>query len=125
MKAVRWLSATLIAVVVLSTLASAGAQDKDKAKPKDLIVGKWEPADDGGKGIVIEFTKDGALRFSYKDQTFDGKYTFLDDDNIDVELTALGQTKKTKMKVKVTKDELITIEDSGGKTKEGKFKRIK
>ena len=111
----------IVAVLMLGGLAPAGAQDKEK--PKDLIVGKWQPADEKGRGIVLEFTKDGALKVGSKDDTIDGNYRFLDDEKVEVELTARGQTRKAVLKVKVTKNELTTVEE--GKTKEERFKRVK
>jgi uncharacterized protein (TIGR03066 family) len=94
-------------------------------KPKDLILGKWEMSRDKHK-VSLEFVKDNVLkvRLTTDDKNIDveGKYTFVDDDNIEVELVYMGETKKEKLKVVVTKEELTTTDGAG---KKETFKRTK
>jgi uncharacterized protein (TIGR03066 family) len=95
-------------------------------KPKDLIMGKWEKEQDKQK-VTLEFAKDGILKvhLAGNDGTnidVNGKYTFVDDDNMEVEVTYMGETKKEKVKVAVTKEELTTTDGSG---KKETFKRVK
>jgi len=126
MRGARW--AALAAVVVMLTLSAALLHAEDK--PKDLIVGKWEPvkAPEGVK-MVIEFTKDGKIKFTAgkpgeKEFNAGGTYKFTDDNNIEAKLTVNGKESTKKIKVvKVTKDELVT-HDEGDKDDE-KFKRVK
>jgi uncharacterized protein (TIGR03066 family) len=109
--------AALACFVLLLGTAVASAQ----AKPQDLIIGKWSSTDPKDPGI-LEFTKDGKLLISAGQIKIEGTYKFNSDTEMEVALTFGGETKKEKLKVKVTKDELTTT-DSGGK--EDKFKRAK
>jgi uncharacterized protein (TIGR03066 family) len=94
-------------------------------KPKDLILGKWEMSRDKQK-ISLEFAKDGILKVRLtnddKNTDVEGKYKFVDDDNMEVELVYMGDTKKEKLKVVVTKEELTTTDGAG---KKETFKRTK
>ncbi len=116
---------SVLAVAVL--LAPAWAEEKKADKPQDLIVGKWIPAQekDKEKGTV-EFTKEGKvlLKLMEGDKKFDinGTYKFTSDDKMEVELDFMGEKKKETLKVKVTKDELTTVDE---KDREEKFKRAK
>lgn len=111
--------ATAAAVVLLAAgLAPVHAADK----AQDLIVGKWQPTSEEGKEVTVEFVNDGILKVVARGMTIEGKYKFLDDDTVEVELTFMGETKKSKIRVKVTKDELITTDES---KKEDKFTRVK
>jgi len=116
---------TLCVAAACALLLTAGSALRAADKNKDLIVGKWEAERNGAK-IVVEFTKDGDMKMKVEKggQTFDaaGKYKFIDDDNVELEMTAQGQTKKDKNKVAVTKDELTFTNAQG---KEEKFKRVK
>jgi len=107
----RMMRVCLVGVLALF-LASCGSD-----KPKDLIVGKWkgkEKMPDGKEvDVKVEFTKDGTVKMTQGDLTIDGKYKFVDDNNIEMEATILGQTQKQKMKVEVTKDKLKTTDEKG------------
>ncbi len=107
----------------LVILCAAVMLAADANKPKDQIVGKWEPADAQGK-VVIEFTKDGMVKVSVAgtEVKIEGKYKFLDDENMQIDLTVMGQSKSDKLKVAIDKDELTTT-DSQGKT--DKMRRVK
>jgi uncharacterized protein (TIGR03066 family) len=107
----RLLQLGLAGLVVF--LLAAGAP-----KPKDLIVGKWTSKQkimDKEIEATVEFTKDGGLKMSFGGINLDGQYKFLDDDNIEMEMTFNGQTKKQKIKVEVTKDKLTTTSEKGMK----------
>jgi uncharacterized protein (TIGR03066 family) len=105
-------------ILLVAVWAPLGAADK----PKDLIVGKWEPVENKGQAPTIEFTKDGKLKISIAQMTIEGTYKFLDDNNVEVEISFMGQTQKEKMKVECTKDEMTTTDS---KNKAEKFKRVK
>jgi uncharacterized protein (TIGR03066 family) len=109
---------TLCAVCVVTASLSAGD------KPKDLIVGKWEPAEKNAMTPTIEFTKDNKLKISVPQAnlTVEGTYKFVDDNNVEVEISFMGQTQKEKLKVEVTKDSLTTTDSKG---KNDKFTRAK
>lgn len=125
MRVARFAALAAVAVLLNSSAALLHADDK----AKDLIVGKWEPTkkEDGVKA-VIEFTTDGKVKIvaSAQGQEFklDGTYKFTDDNNMEVTVEFMGNkdTKKVKV-VKVTKDELVTLDD--GKKEEEKFKKVK
>jgi uncharacterized protein (TIGR03066 family) len=119
----RTVSVAVAACAVLLGVAAATpvrAADKNK----DLIVGKWRAEKDGAV-MTVEFTKDGAMKLNAEKGgqkiNFDGKYKFVDDDNIEVEMTFMGQTKKEKNKVAINKDEL-TLTDPEGKVET--FKKV-
>ncbi len=126
MRVARLVALASLVVVLTSSGALLYADDD---KPKDLIVGKWEPvkAPEGAK-LIVEFTKDGMVKITGKvgdkDFNFTGTYKFTDDNNMEREMTINGKkdTKKTKV-VKISKDELVT-HDEGDKDDE-KFKRVK
>jgi len=84
-------------------------QPSASAKPKELIVGKWQRADPGKESEKLEFAADGAI--SGDPGGFGenkGKYKFVDDDTFEYEWkTALGQFEYAKCTVKVGKDELV------------------
>ena len=71
---------TLLACLVLL----AGCSSK-----KDSIVGKWQSTN--GKAWS-EYFSDGTVTISDGIATFSGKYTFLEDGRIKIELGALGRT---------------------------------
>jgi uncharacterized protein (TIGR03066 family) len=112
--------------VCLLILAGLPGTFADDPKPKDAIVGKWICTEGETKDALVEFTKDGVVKVSLKlgdqDLKFEGKYKFLDDDNIEVEITAGGETHKEKNKVKISKDDMTLTDPKG---KEEKFKRKK
>jgi hypothetical protein len=88
------------------------------SKPQDLIIGKWKAKKQVGpqkKEIegTVEFQKDSTLKIAAEGHEISGKYVFVDDNTIEVEMTLLGMTKKDKSKVSVTKDTL-TVTDSKG-----------
>jgi hypothetical protein len=85
------------------------------SKPKDLIVGKWEPSslDDvrevhmGGAGataVTLEFTKDGRMivrgDFQGSHATVEGKYRVIDETGL--EITFAGQTQLFRFSVSST-----------------------
>src|SRR5262245_63214587 len=105
------------------------------SKPKDLIIGKWEPTDSAEKG-TLEFAKDGTMKMGTGPISIQAKYKFIDDQTMEVEmenpLGGLGagaggvqvqipKTITSRVKVSVTKDELTTTDDKGKTTK---FKRV-
>jgi len=95
------------------------------AKPQDLLVGKWETTDFTGKVQVAEFSKDGtcSLPVPLLNIRIDGKYKFLTDDQIEIDLPNHNR----KYKVVVTK-ETLTLTETDAKTENGKsqiFKRAK
>jgi len=107
---------------VLACLALlAGANFASAQKPEELIIGKWELADPKEK-MTVEFQKGGKLLLEAPMVKFEGTYKFLNDTEMEVALTFGGETKKEKLKVKVTKDELITTDSEN---KVDKFKRVK
>ena len=126
MRGARWAALAALVVILTSSAALVYAEDK----PKELIVGKWEPvkAPEGVK-MVIEFTKDGKIKITAgkpgeKEFNIAGTYKFTDDNNMETKMSFMGKedTKKVKV-VKVSKDELVT-HDEGDKDDE-KFKRVK
>jgi uncharacterized protein (TIGR03066 family) len=124
MKALRW-----IVVVGLVCLWSSGpapaAKKKKKAKPKDLIVGKWAPTDLERKDRTLEFTKDGALKIVVKGKglsySAEGKYKFTDDQTLEITLNAGKKAEKVTIKT-ITKSQLVLVDPKG---KAETFKKVK
>jgi uncharacterized protein (TIGR03066 family) len=122
--------ARLVAVFGVIALLTGTAVAADKNK--DLIVGKWEPADvkDKKASAVIEFTKTGELKIVVKGEglNFDikGTYKFIDDNTVEITVDnplAKGEKKSDKMKIKSISGDDMVIENAQGK--EEKMKRIK
>lgn len=75
------------------------------SKPQDLIVGKWETEQEGMK-MSFEFAKDGKMKMSIMGITADGKYKWVDNENIETEISTPAGVETEKVKVEVTKAEL-------------------
>lgn len=108
--------ARLLTPLFVLLLLAAGAA----AAPKnaELIVGKW----DIGMETVMEYRKDGTLSMVIGKIVVNGRYKFINDDTMEVEITLGDQTKKNQLKVSIKDDELTTTEANG---KSNKLKRIK
>jgi uncharacterized protein (TIGR03066 family) len=106
-------------VCLLPLFAACGG-----SKPKDLIIGKWEAADEKEKGVSMEYKPDGTLTVSMGPIKMDAKYKFTADEDMEVEMNMPGLKEpiKQKLKVKVSKDEMSTTDEKG---KVDKFKRAK
>jgi uncharacterized protein (TIGR03066 family) len=122
-----YLASVLSVLALAMLLAPARAKEKKADKPQDLIVGKWVPAKESDKEKgTVEFTKDGKviLKLMEGDKKIDinGTYKFITDDKVEVELDFMGEKKKETLKIKVTKDELTSVDE---KDREEKFKRAK
>ncbi len=93
---------------------------------KKLIVGKWEATQKGPENteykINAEFTEDGKLKIDIRTVKANGKYSFIDEKNIETETNFDGKTIKLKQKVTVTQDTL-ELEDPMGQV--FKFKRAR
>lgn len=97
------------------------------SKPKDLIVGKWEAQADEAKkmgGMVVDFRPDSAMTMKMGKVSIDGKYKFVDDATVEVEMEMFGKKDSKKYKVEIVKDEMTTTE-LDGKKEVSKFKKVK
>lgn len=116
----------MAAAAVLFLAGVSAAADKNQ----DLIVGKWSPADEKGKGVTLEFTKGGDLKIGVKNEMVNldlsGKYKFSDDKTIEITVEApggKGEKKTEKIKVvSISADELV-VENPQGKKET--FKKVK
>jgi uncharacterized protein (TIGR03066 family) len=115
------LAIRILFLVALTLFLLVPAPVIAQEKPKDLILGKWNPAQKD-EGPVLEFLKDGKFKVTFQQVSFEGMYKFIDDNTMDVEITAQGKTQKDKIKVEVTKDSLTTTDSTG---KPEKFTRAK
>lgn len=95
------------------------------SKPQDMIVGKWETTDLGGKSMVGEFGKDGTVSrpIPFVGLREDGKYKWIDDQHIEMEFVTGGLNRKETRKVEVTKETLTLTGDKGKHTQI--WKRVK
>jgi hypothetical protein len=130
---------SLLALLVLALTGCGGG------KTKDLIVGKWEPADEAEKkkGGTVEFTKDGEFIAGAGGLSLKGKYKVIDDKTVEIEMDnpfaavaekmpdvkkgdkAAEKTIKKKITIKsISKDEMV-ITDPDKKDKEQKLVRVK
>src|SRR5581483_101106 len=105
---------------MLGRLAGARGADKDKVS-KDKLVGTWEITKSEEPpppvGAVVEFTKDGKLKVTHKqdgkDVMIEGTYT-IDGDKINVVIKAdNNEVKHTVTVKKIGKDEISAENDKG------------
>jgi uncharacterized protein (TIGR03066 family) len=105
----------LLAVALLAFLVSACS-----SKPQDMIVGKWQGKQQEGGitvDLTIEYNKDGTLKASGEAMGMKmegtGKYKFLDDNNVEQEITMMNKTQKEKVKVAFNKDKMTQTDEKG------------
>lgn len=122
---------TLVAVAVLCLLAtSCGSRS-----PRQLIIGTWETTE-GGETIRLEFEKDGNVRGSRGFFTLTGRYTWPDENTVEISLDnpfaklapeKLGKLAESVLKFRYTIStidrEQMTATDANGK--QLTFKRVK
>jgi uncharacterized protein (TIGR03066 family) len=110
MRTLRWVALGCLVLVI----AGCGS-----GKNQDLIVGKWEAKQSvGGKEITLttEFAKDGKMKVGMGPITMEGKYKFVDDNNIEVEMEMMGQKKTEKNKIEtLTKEKMVLVDPQGKK----------
>ena len=97
------------------------------AKPKDLIIGKWEAQGEEQKkmgGMVVDFKPDSSMTLKMGIVSIHGKYKFTDDTTVEVEIELPNKTESKTMKVEIVKDEM-TATDLDGKKATTKFKKVK
>jgi hypothetical protein len=75
------------------------------SSPQNLIVGKWEAGQAGGK-LAVEFLKDGKAKITILGQTLQGTYKVNGGDQL--EWTLNGKTTTFKMKLTATALELTS-----------------
>jgi uncharacterized protein (TIGR03066 family) len=116
---------TVVLILFASLFLAPVAADDKKETAKDLIIGKWQPADPK-EMVILEFTKDGKIIVKEtragKTSEITGTYKFVGADQVQAVMRFNGEEKKENLTVTVTRDELTTT-DSGKKT--DKFKRVK
>jgi len=115
MRQAAWTLAALLAFL----LPACGS------KPQDMILGKWETTDIGGKVVVGEFSKDGTVSWPVPliGIRVDGKYRWTDDQHIEMEFGQGGLQRKENRKVEVTKETLTLTDDKSKNTQI--WKRVK
>ena len=101
---------------------SIRAED-EKVDYKKLIVGKWEitKADEGTapEGAIVEFTKDGKMKLTLNEMTFDGTYKIVKNT---FEMTMKIGDDERKQTITITK---IDKKEMATKNKEGKVVELK
>src|SRR5262249_52606044 len=102
---------TASSALFLALLTPAFVEDK----PEELILGKWQgKVKEGDKEFMmtIEFVKDGTFKSMVKVPdakdpiVIKGKWKLIDGKTLETEATFMGETKKDKDTIKVTKDKL-------------------
>ena len=95
------------------------------AKPKDLILGKWEAVDAKTPIKSVEFLPDGALKLptGFKGIVMEGKYKIIGDDRLEIEhtLPVVNVLKVSTFKMAITRDTLVVTDDQGTKHE---YKRV-
>jgi uncharacterized protein (TIGR03066 family) len=104
----------VVAFVAVAFVAGPGLA----ADNKDLIVGKWSPAEKkGGGNATIEFTKDGKLKIEIEELklTLNGTYKFTDDTTLEVAVEGpKGEKKSDKVTIKsISADKLVMVNPQG------------
>ncbi|MCS6977672.1 MAG: hypothetical protein NZM31_11795 [Gemmatales bacterium] len=122
---------TILTVAVVCLLAvSCGSRS-----PRQLILGTWE-TNDGGETIRLEFEKDGSVRGSRGIFTLTGRYSWPDENTVEIHLDnpfakiapeKLGKLAESVLKFRYTISaidrEQMTATDANGK--QLSFKRVK
>ncbi|OAI51356.1 hypothetical protein AYO44_00675 [Planctomycetaceae bacterium SCGC AG-212-F19] len=108
----------MLATACLLLLVSSPIKSAQTGKAKDLIVGKW----DIGMNTVFEYKKDGTFVMTVGTVAINGKYTFVSDDTMEVEITVGDKTRKNRLKVVIKDNEMTTTDPEG---KSNKLTRIK
>lgn len=116
------IAAWVVLVPLAAVLGPAPAADKAE-KPKDLIRGKWVPADEGA--VTYEFGKGGKVTVGaggmcIPDRT--GTYKFTGKNRVEMRLPINGRAVTVTLTVEVTRDALKTTATDGEKAA---FKRAK
>lgn len=117
----RYVAILILMVGVLLT-SDLSAQESSA----DKIVGKWVSVKDKDKG-TLEFTKNGKVLLKARDDDgklieVSGTFKVLGENQVEVTLTLLGESKKDKLTLEFDKNE-ISFTDSKKRTE--KFRRIK
>jgi uncharacterized protein (TIGR03066 family) len=86
---------------------------------QSMVLGKWDVRQKfGGRDIAgkVEFRKDGTMTTEAMGKKIDSTYKFLDDNNIEIEMS-MGPVKvKEKNKIEsVTKQKMVLVDPHGGK----------
>jgi uncharacterized protein (TIGR03066 family) len=106
-------TARLCCVLSLAFLASACS-----SKPKDQIIGKWS-GKDGETDLTMEFNKDGTMKTEVKgglvSGSVSGKYKFVDDNTIEMEVDVGDQKQTKKARVTIEKDKMTLTDDKDKK----------
>ncbi len=94
-------------------------------KPKDLIVGKWEGIPPAGRGMALEFTKEGEVRATLRRGPATGKYRFVAANTVDVDaVDAQGNPLPgLRFRVQIEGDVMTTTEEVSGEVY--KFTRVR
>jgi hypothetical protein len=121
----RYLRCVLLGLAAL-LVGSCGSNS-----PKDLLLGKWENSE-GKEALTLEFERDGTTRGQLGFLTAQGKYQWLDEKTIEVQiespliaLASKNSESTIKLKytlVSISRDELV-VDDATGKTI--RFKRVR
>ena len=80
----------------LVCLAAALVVSSCSKKPQQTILGKWTVE---GQSASVEFRKDGTVITSDKGKDTPAKYTFLNDTNVEMEMTAPVGTNKVSVRL--------------------------
>jgi uncharacterized protein (TIGR03066 family) len=103
----------VVAVVAVAFVAGPGLA----ADNKELIVGKWSPAEKKGGNATIEFTKDGKLKIEIEELklTLNGTYKFTDNTTLEVSVEGpKGEKKSDKVTIKsISADKLVMVNPQG------------
>jgi uncharacterized protein (TIGR03066 family) len=98
-------------LALLIVLLSSAPAPSQAAKYKELIVGKW----DIGMSTIFEYRQDGTMKMTLKKTVeINGKYKFISDDTIEVEITVGDKTRSNRLKIAI-KDDTMTTTDPDGK----------
>src|SRR5262245_20349585 len=109
------LGVALVAVMGLVSGAGVAGQDKDEKIDGKKLIGKWAPKEGGTEKFVVEFTKDGKLKFVGEGKTVDGTYK-LEGNKLTIEAEVDGKKEKMVRTIsKLTDTELTSKDEDRGK----------
>jgi uncharacterized protein (TIGR03066 family) len=104
-----------IGLLVICALSGCGGSSKREA----MIIGEWDVKQTFGTREItgkVEFRKDGSMTTLAMGMKMDSKYKFIDDNNVEIEMSVGGRKMTEKNKIEsITNKQMILVDPRGGK----------
>jgi hypothetical protein len=104
-----------LGIFVVCALSGCGGSSKRQA----MIVAEWDVTQKVGTREItgkVEFRKDGSMTTRAMSMKMESKYKFIDDQNIEIEMSVAGRKMTEKNKIEsMTKKQMVLVDPQGGK----------